>query len=283
MHMPANAHGSEQARMESIHSGRAETLALAPGVRLREFASFRCSAEGFSTGIAEFDPGALLAYHKHSFSEAITILSGEARVFVEGRAHHLSAFDCIHAPAGVAHSVANGAEAGSMLALSAFASATPTRDFVEDRFAPEERGRANPEVDDPEHIVRFRQAEMYELSPGTLFCDLFAGRFGSVGICGGYGRFQSGASLPCHIHQFDESITIVQGEALCLVQGAGYRLSGCDTAFVPRGRPHRFVNQSPSMMAMIWVYAGSEPERTIVEAGYCDGSLCWPGPDLSRP
>ena len=64
---------------------------------------------------------------------------------------------------------------------------------------------------DPEHISRFRTAEKYELAEGTQFFDLFAGRFGSVGICGGYGKFQPGTSLPCHIHDYDESITIVEG------------------------------------------------------------------------
>ena len=111
------------------------------------------------------------------------------------------------------------------------------------------------------------------------FRDLFAGRFGSVGICGGYGRFQPEASLPCHIHKFDESITIVEGEAVCLVQGKRYRLSGCDTAFVPEGRPHRFLNHSDSPMAMIWVYAGTEPERSLVRPAYCDGTLVWPESD----
>jgi hypothetical protein len=28
-------------------------------------------------------------------------------------------------------------------------------------------------------------------------------------------------------------------------------------------------------MAMVWVYAGDEPERTILDAGYCDGTLRW--------
>jgi quercetin dioxygenase-like cupin family protein len=151
---------------------------------------------------------------------------------------------------------------------------------VEDEFAVRERGLANPEQDEAEHIVRFAQAETYELSTGAEFCDLFAGRFGSVGICGGYGRFKPEASLPCHIHKFDESITIVEGEATCLVQGKHYRLSGYDTAFVPEGRPHRFLNQSETEMAMVWVYAGSEPERTIVDAAYCSGSRFWPAPTL---
>jgi hypothetical protein len=26
---------------------------------------------------------------------------------------------------------------------------------------------------------------------------------------------------------------------------------------------------------MIWVYAGSEPERTIVDAHYCSGEVSW--------
>jgi quercetin dioxygenase-like cupin family protein len=127
-----------------------------------------------------------------------------------------------------------------------------------------------------ESVVRFSEISPYELSPGALFRDLFASRLGSVGICGGYGIFAPGSSLPCHTHQFDESITIIQGKAVCLVQGQPYQLSDCDTALVPEGLPHRFLNQSDDPMAMIWVYAGKEPERTIVESGYCSGELIWP-------
>jgi quercetin dioxygenase-like cupin family protein len=91
-----------------------------------------------------------------------------------------------------------------------------------------------------------------------------------------------GASLPCHIHDFDESITIVGGSAVCLAQGRRYELGGCDTAFIPRGIPHRFLNQSDGEMAMIWVYAGSEPDRRIVAAEYCSGAVSWPGAELAQ-
>jgi hypothetical protein len=30
-------------------------------------------------------------------------------------------------------------------------------------------------------------------------------------------------------------------------------------------------------MAMIWVYAGDEPDRTVLEQGYCDGLLSLQG------
>ena len=119
-------------------------------------------------------------------------------------------------------------------------------------------------------------AQFIELSENAFFSDLFARRFGAVGICGGYGRFLPGASLPCHTHDYDESITIVAGTAVSLVQARRYQLSGYETAFIPRGTPHRFINHSQEEMAMIWVYAGDEPDRTIVEAGYCSGTIAWP-------
>jgi quercetin dioxygenase-like cupin family protein len=262
-------------RKESIHSGAGEATSPAPGLMFREFVSSACAARGFSTGTVTIGPAAVFPYHKHAFCESITLLSGAAQVRVEGRSYRLEQFDCISIPAGVAHEIANCTQESPMVALLALASAVPSQGLVDLVFATQDRGLSKPREEDPESIVRFAQVEVYQLSPGAEFRDLFAGRLGAVGICGGYARFQPGASLPCHVHQFDESITIVEGNALCLVQGNRYTVSGYDTAFVPEGRPHRFLNQSNAPMAMIWVYAGSEPERTLVEAGYCDGTLPW--------
>jgi quercetin dioxygenase-like cupin family protein len=272
-----NVPKEQDLRRETIRPGNGEMISLGPGVVLREFVGEACAARGFSTGTAGLEPGAVLPYHIHRFSEAITILQGEAEVAVEGRAYQLKPFDCLHVPANVPHEVTNPSNKTGLVALWAFASATPTRELVDSSFVLGNRGWSNPEPGHPEFIVRFDDSEVYELSPGADFRDLFAGRFGSLGICGGYGKFRPGSSLPCHVHEYDESITIVEGRATCLVKGNRYQLSGLDTAFVPEGQPHRFINQSDSPMAMIWVYAGTEPGRTLVEPSYCDGTLAWPG------
>ena len=68
------------------------------------------------------------------------------------------------------------------------------------------------------------------------------------------------------MHDFDESICIIDGAATCLVEGRTYLLSDCATAMVPRGRVHYFENQSNAAMDMIWVYAGPMPERILVDA-----------------
>jgi putative monooxygenase len=264
---------------EQIVSGQREpSPAFMPQVALRTFASSECGAKAMSTGTATFAAAERLPYHKHEFSEAVTILQGEAVFEVEGRSYLLRPLDCIHVPAGIAHEVVNASAASPLLALWAFASPTPSRTLVPDQFRTIDCSTADPCPEDPEHIARVGRTDNYELAEGTEFWDLFAGRFGSVGICGGYGRFQPGSSLPCHIHDYDESITIVEGEASCEVAGRRYRLSGCDTAFVPQGKPHRFLNESHHPMAMIWVYAGSEPSRAIVDVEYCLGSRPWINP-----
>ena len=268
---------------ETIVSAReCEPVASGPaGVDLCTFASETCGATGFSTGIAKFKPGANLPYHAHGFSEAITVIEGRARLLVEGRAYRIDERDCIHIPKNIAHQVENDDSAKPLVAHWAFATPAPARAMIDRAFPVEDRGYGSPAATDPETIVRYREDAIYELSRNAFFLDLFARRFGAVGICGGYGRFLPGASLPCHIHDFDESITIVSGTAVCQVQGRRHELSGCDTAFIPRGLPHRFLNLSGDEMAMVWVYAWSEPDRRMVEPGYCSGDLTWPGPEAA--
>ncbi|HKI34411.1 MAG TPA: cupin domain-containing protein [Gemmataceae bacterium] len=244
---------------------------LAPGVGLRVLASGSLGARGLTTALAGFRPGATLPYHRHPFSEVIVVLEGEPDVLVEGRRYRLKPFDAMHLPAGTVHAVSNGSGGAPALLHSSFASDTPTRELVSVAFAPSDRDEPDPAH--PENLVRFAAAPVYELAPRAHFRDLFARRLGSRGICGGYGLFESGASLPCHYHGFDESITIVAGTAVCQVAGREYVVSNYDTACIPQGRPHRFLNRTDRPMAMVWVYAGDEPDRTVIDPGYCEGLL----------
>ncbi len=219
------------------------------------------------TGMAELLPGSELPYHSHSCGEVITVLRGPAEAEVEGRRYQLQRYDACYIPPGIPHAVRNPAGQSALLHV-AFPNAVPDRTLIEAQYAV----RVCQSTDDltPEKLVRFESAEPYALAENTAFRDLFARRLGSRGVCGGYGLFQPGASLPCHIHDYDESISIVEGEAICQVAGKEYTLSNNDTACIPRGRPHRFINRSSHPMAMIWVYASDEPDREIVDQGYCD-------------
>jgi quercetin dioxygenase-like cupin family protein len=252
----------------------ASALQLFEGVFVIFFANDVLGAQGFSTGLARLKPGAQLPCHTHECGESITVLQGRCSIAVEGRTYRLVAYDSIHVPAAVAHEMKSLEASRDVLAHVAFSSATVTRKLVAAQFTQRDLHDA-PTSEGPEALSRFARADEYELSPNALFRDLFAKRFGSKGICGGYGRFAPGASLPCHTHLYDESITIVEGGATCLVAGRRYSLSGCDTALVPKGQPHRFINDTNQPMAMVWVYAGDEPERVIVDSRICSGEVKW--------
>jgi quercetin dioxygenase-like cupin family protein len=117
-----------------------------------------------------------------------------------------------------------------------------------------------------EHVVRFATAASFEAGPGTKFIDYFnRDLVPGIELCGGYGLFQPGGRLPAHVHDFDESICIIEGKATCIVEGRRYLMSDRATALQPRGRVHYFVNESDAPMAMIWIYAGPRPERIVVE------------------
>lgn len=246
----------------------AAALELAPGVSVKVLASGATGARRLATCLATLSPGAALPYHTHPCGEVIILVEGAAEVQVEGRSYRLSQFDALHVPGGVAHRVANGASDQPATLFTAFASEELARTWVDDQWTarPAQEGEAT-----PESLTRFEAANAYELAPNTRFRDLFSRRQGASGICGGYGRFQPGSSLPCHIHGYDESITIVEGAAICQVAGEEYPVSDFDTACIPEARPHRFLNRSDAPMAMLWVYAGDEPDRVILDACHCEG------------
>jgi len=260
---------------ESLRPDRSETMnqpgenppvELAPGVSLDCLVGKHNGARNLTTGLVMFEPNAKLPYHTHPVSESITVLSGTAVVGVEGREYSLGLLDTIVIPRGLAHSAWNDSPTGRGVVHVALASDAPIRDLISTPF--ERRAMPNESAGVPgkERVTRFDTATRFEAGPGTSFIDHFNKTLmPGIEMSGGYGLFQPGGRLPAHFHDFDESICIIQGTAICVVEGRRYQMANCSTALQPRGRVHYFINESKEPMAMIWVYAGPVPERVIVD------------------
>jgi quercetin dioxygenase-like cupin family protein len=124
-----------------------------------------------------------------------------------------------------------------------------------------------------ERVNRFATAPRYEAGPNTEFIDFFNEKLiPGIEMSGGYGLFHHGGRLPAHLHDFDESICIVEGSATCIVEGRRYTMSDRATALQPRGRIHYFINETHQPMAMLWVYAGPRPERIEFDDQCCTAS-----------
>ena len=143
----------------------------------------------------------------------------------------------------------------------------PEREIVSREFARTEMPPDSTGVPGAERVTRFESAtRSFGAGTGTEVIDFFNGELvPGIEMSGGFARFETDGRLPAHLHDFDESICITDGEANCLVEGRRYSLSGYATALVPRGRVHYFVNNCPQTMDMIWVYAGPSPERIVVD------------------
>lgn len=268
---------------ENIWSNRSEVITplkqgqmaeLQPGVSLAAMVGQFNGARNLTTGIVTIHPSASLDYHVHPCSESIVVLDGEVEVQVEGRAYRLGPLDNITIPRWIPHAARNVSTSQPARLHVALAMSAPERELITRQFPRIEASCDSTGKAGVERVTRFCSAKRsFSVGPGAEFIDYFnAELIPGIEMSGGFGRFQPGGRLPAHLHDFDESISIIQGEASCLVEGRRYSLNDCATAMVPRGRVHYFVNESSQAMDMIWVYAGPLPERIVVEAAWHNGN-----------
>lgn len=260
---------------ESMRPDRPEVMnsvGAGPKVELARGVNFEClvgshnQARRLTTGIVTFAPGATLPYHNHTFSESITLLSGSAIVEVEGRSYSLKKLDNVVVPAGRVHAARNSSTTEPAVFHIALASDSPTRTLVEKFFPRRTMPDDSTGFPGAERVNRFATAKRFAAGPNTEFIDFFnADLIPGLEMSGGYGLFHPTGRLPAHVHDFDESICIISGQATCVVEGRRYSMRDSATALQPRGRVHYFINETQATMEMLWVYAGPKPERIVVE------------------
>jgi quercetin dioxygenase-like cupin family protein len=250
--------------MNSVGSGpRTE---IANGVNFECLVGAHNRARRLTTGIVTFARDAILPYHRHSFSESITLLAGSIVFEIEGRSYLLRRLDNLVVPAGLAHAARNPSARDTARLHIAMATDAPSRTLVDSFFPPSMMPDDSTGLAGAERLNRFATAVRGAAGPNTEFIDCFNEELmPGIEMSGGYGLFHPSGRLPAHVHDFDESISIISGEAICVVEGRRYTMSECATALQPRGRVHYFVNESTGPMEMLWVYAGPRPERIIVD------------------
>ena len=246
--------------------GSGPTIELEPGVLFECLVGKHNQARNLTTGIVTFAPGAQLPYHHHDFSETVTLLSGQAVIEVEGRRYTLSPLDNVVVIPGLAHAAINVSPVEPAVFHIAMATDNPTRMLVDRFFSRRAMPQTSTGIAGSEYVTRFNTADRYAAGPNTEFVDyLNETIIPGIEMSGGYGLFSHGGRLPAHVHDFDESICIIEGNATCVVEGRRYAMSDKATALQPRGRVHYFINETYERMAMVWVYAGPRPERLVID------------------
>ena len=265
---PPTAWASDRTETIQVVSEASGTV-IVPGVELKSLVGEHNGARGLFTGLLTLASSAVYRLYSRRCTEAFVLLSGEIAVDVEDRRYRLSPLDAMTVPALLPRRLVNLSTSRPALIHVSLAASTPLQTWVNGRFSPVEQPASSTGRPGVEHLCRNNSIPRYELAPRAIFQDLFSAELGAQGICGGYGLFDPGSRLPCHRHEFDESITIVKGTATCVVEGRRHELSGNATALVPQGLCHYFINLTLEPMAMIWVYAGGKPDRIVMDESYC--------------
>ena len=117
-------------------------------------------------------------------------------------------------------------------------------------------------------ILRPRDIPCHDRGGGATTTPLVTRTIGATGFINGITEFAPGAVIPFHSHNCEESVMLLEGDAVIDIDGQTHPLQPFDTTWIPANIVHRFRNVSQDApMKILWIYASMNATRTIEETG----------------
>ncbi len=117
-------------------------------------------------------------------------------------------------------------------------------------------------------VLRPAEQPMADRGGGARTIPLVTPANGSTQLLNGITIFDPGAAIGQHFHNCEESVMVLEGEAVAVLDGVEHRLGPGDTTWIQANVPHFFRNASDTKpMRIFWTYASIEATRTLVATG----------------
>jgi quercetin dioxygenase-like cupin family protein len=117
-------------------------------------------------------------------------------------------------------------------------------------------------------VLRPSEIESHDRGGVASTTPLVTASLGSTSFINGITTFAPGAAIPFHSHNCEESVILLEGEAMLDIDGKSIPIQPLDTTWVPADVAHRFRNVSATgTMKIFWTYARSDATRTLTETG----------------
>ncbi|QTD95328.1 cupin domain-containing protein [Burkholderia anthina] len=108
----------------------------------------------------------------------------------------------------------------------------------------------------------------HERGGGARTTPLVSRELGTTSFITGYTSFDAGVEIPFHRHNCQESVVLMEGEAILDIDGLEYQLKPHDVTLIPPNVDHRFRNLSKTKpMKILWIYATVDATRTLASTG----------------
>ena len=117
-------------------------------------------------------------------------------------------------------------------------------------------------------ILRPAERPTNDRGGGARTTPLVTRACGSTSLINGITAFDPGAAIGVHWHNCEESVMVIEGEAIAEIDGVSHPLGTGDTTWLPANVPHRFINASQEKpMRIFWTYASVDATRTMAATG----------------
>ena len=117
-------------------------------------------------------------------------------------------------------------------------------------------------------VMRPSALPAHERGGGARTTALVSPSIGATAFINGITSFAPGSAIPFHSHNCEESVMLLEGDAMLDIDGQEVRLQALDTTWIPPNVSHRFRNLSATQpMKIFWIYARVDATRTITETG----------------
>jgi quercetin dioxygenase-like cupin family protein len=117
-------------------------------------------------------------------------------------------------------------------------------------------------------VLRPSELKSHDRGGGARTTPLVSPAIGAKGFINGITEFAPGASVPFHSHDCEESVVLLEGEAVLESEGQAQPVRPFEITWIPPNVSHRFRNLSADKpMKILWTYASPQATRTITATG----------------
>ena len=114
-------------------------------------------------------------------------------------------------------------------------------------------------------VIRASEVDTLQRAEGVTVVSHINKEFGATEISSGITSFEPGRSNTTHYHNAEESVIIIEGEGILMINGVEHRVGVGDAAFITPGTRHRLINTGGAPFRIAWSYATVNVSRTLVD------------------